>query len=181
MLCAVDWIGIGNAGNRVFREALAVAAGTTAVRVAVHTLHQHDAPRCDFNADDLLREYDLGGTAFDPAFARDVIHRAAVAVEEGVANGTPVTHVGIGRGLVEKVASNRRILGPDGKVLHTRWTATVVRDASGSKFWETTTLIVSPTSTCTPESREPESNSMNSRVIGLDFSGGMFLLVTNLF
>ena len=124
VLCAVDWIGIGNAGNRVFREALAVAAGTTADRVAVHTLHQHDAPRCDFDADDLLRDQGLGGTGFDPAFARDVIHRAAAAVEVALASATPVTHVGTGSGIIEKVASNRRILGPDGKVLHTRWTAT---------------------------------------------------------
>ena len=31
-----------------------------------------------------------------------------------------VTHVGYGKGLVEKVASNRRILGPDGKVKYVR-------------------------------------------------------------
>ncbi|MEC5125823.1 hypothetical protein VSU19_03615, partial [Verrucomicrobiales bacterium BCK34] len=30
----------------------------------------------------------------------------------------------VGTGIVEKVASNRRIPGPDGKVLHTRYTAT---------------------------------------------------------
>jgi hypothetical protein len=36
----------------------------------------------------------------------------------------PVTHLGLGEGTVEKVASNRRILGPDGKVQHVRWTAT---------------------------------------------------------
>ena len=35
-----------------------------------------------------------------------------------------MTHVGAGSGTVEMVASNRRILGEDGKVLHTRWTAT---------------------------------------------------------
>ena len=29
VLCAVDWIGIGNGGNREFRERLAAAAGTT--------------------------------------------------------------------------------------------------------------------------------------------------------
>ena len=35
----------------------------------------------------------------------------------------PVTHVGHGMGRVEKVASNRRILGPDGKVQVIRWSA----------------------------------------------------------
>jgi len=39
----VDWIGIGNSGYDAWREALARSAGTTADRVAVHCLHQHDA------------------------------------------------------------------------------------------------------------------------------------------
>src|SRR6187401_1842395 len=32
VLCAVDWIGLANEGNDVFREGLAQAAGTTAKR-----------------------------------------------------------------------------------------------------------------------------------------------------
>ncbi|MFH1918405.1 MAG: hypothetical protein ABIP48_00745 [Planctomycetota bacterium] len=124
VLCAVDWIGISNGGQTVFRESLASAAGTEPQRVAVHTLHQHDAPRCDFAADDLLSQYGLEGVGFDPAYARDVIDRAAAAVKVALAGAKPVTHLGIGSGVVEKVASNRRILGPDGKVMHTRWTAT---------------------------------------------------------
>src|SRR5262245_60355996 len=35
-----------------------------------------------------------------------------------------VTHIGLGEGVVEQVASNRRILGPDGKVKMVRYTAT---------------------------------------------------------
>ena len=124
VLCAVDWIGISNGGQTAFREGLAIAAGTTSRRVAVHTLHQHDAPRCDFSAEELLSERGLVGAGFDPAFARDVIHRASKAIKTAMKTAQPVTHLGVGAGTVEKVASNRRILGPDGKVLHTRWTAT---------------------------------------------------------
>ena len=80
VLCAVDWIGIGNAGQTEFREALAKAAGTTANRVSVHTLHQHDAPHCDFSADRLLASYGINREVFDSAFARDVIARSAKAV-----------------------------------------------------------------------------------------------------
>ena len=50
VLCAVDWIGIANEGHDAFRDAIAQAAGTTRERVAVHALHQHDAPDCDFSA-----------------------------------------------------------------------------------------------------------------------------------
>src|SRR5215203_5778155 len=61
ILCAVDWIGIANEGHDQFREMLADAAGTTRERVAVHTLHQHDAPGCDFTAERLVRDLGLKG------------------------------------------------------------------------------------------------------------------------
>lgn len=124
VLCAIDWIGISNGGQTVFREQLAAAAGTRPERVAVHALHQHDAPRCDFSAEALLSEHGLSGVGFDPAFARDVVRRTASAVREAASRAVPVTHLGLGVGIVEKVASNRRIQGPDGKVIHVRWTAT---------------------------------------------------------
>ncbi len=124
VLCAVDWIGISSGGQTVFKEALAKAAGTDADRIAVHTLHQHDAPRCDFSAEDLLNQHGLMGAGFDPRFARDVVRRAAEAVKVAIEKAQPVTHLGLGTGIVEKVASNRRILGENGKVIHTRYTAT---------------------------------------------------------
>ncbi|MFN0198426.1 MAG: hypothetical protein ACKVT0_16900 [Planctomycetaceae bacterium] len=131
VLCAVDWIEIANAGHSVFREKLADAAGTDPHHVAVHALHQHDAPWCDFSAEELLVEHGLSGAGFDPNFAHDVIRRTAAAIKEAIAHAKPVTHLGIGKGIIEKVASNRRILGPEGKVIHVRWTATTdpkVRD-----------------------------------------------------
>lgn len=124
VLCAVDWIGIGNGAHRFFREQLAQAARTTPDRVSVHTLHQHDAPWCDFDIDALLSANGLAGRQFDSAWARTVMTRATSAVREAVAGAQPVTHVGVGGSKVEKVASNRRIPGPDGKIRATRYTAT---------------------------------------------------------
>jgi len=124
VLCAVDWIEIANDGHRVFREELARAAGTAIERVSVHVLHQHDAPWCDFSADQLAEEQGIHGEMFDSAFARDVIRRAAMAVRGAVKNAETVTHVGLGEGVVEEVASNRRILGADGKVKAVRYTST---------------------------------------------------------
>ena len=62
VLCALDWVGIGNSGYDAFREALAKAAGTSVDHVCVHSLHQHDAPGCDFEADALLATHGLGGS-----------------------------------------------------------------------------------------------------------------------
>lgn len=123
VLCAVDWIGIANGGHDDWRNALAEAAGTTPERVCVHTLHQHDAPACDLSAEALLKKQGLGGVQFDEPFLRDTIARAAAAVKRAVGNTQPVTHVGLGKAKVEKVASTRRILGPDGKVRAVRYTS----------------------------------------------------------
>lgn len=123
VLCAVDWVGIGNSGNRVWREALADAAGTTADRVAVHTLHQHDAPGCDFASETLLAEQGLAGKQFDPDDVRRKIKATADAVKVAVGKARPVKHVAVGQGRVEKVASNRRVLGPDGKVKYVRFSS----------------------------------------------------------
>ena len=56
VLCAIDWIGVANASHDVFRESLAEAAGTSRERVAVHALHQHDAPRSDFSSEAIIQE-----------------------------------------------------------------------------------------------------------------------------
>jgi hypothetical protein len=124
VLCAVDWIGIANEGQDAFRSALAHAAATSPRRVAVHTLHQHDAPDCDFSAEHILKEAGSDPRQFEGSFQRQVIADLERAVRESVSRAQPVTHLGLGEARVEQVASNRRILGPDGKVRATRWTAT---------------------------------------------------------
>src|SRR6516162_8399138 len=125
VLCAVDWIGIANEGHDYFRESLADAAGTTRDRVAVHTLHQHDAPGCDFTAERLIRDLGLKDFGrFDSGFHREVMRRAGKAVEGALESARPATHYGWGVARVKEVASNRRILGPDGKVRAVRYTAT---------------------------------------------------------
>src|SRR4249920_1103153 len=93
VLCAVDWIGIANEGHDQFREALAQAAGTTRDRVAVHTLHQHDAPGCDFTAERLMRDLGLKELGrFEGGFHREVMQRAAKAITGALASAQPATH-----------------------------------------------------------------------------------------
>jgi hypothetical protein len=125
VLCNIDWIGIGNDGHDTFRKALAEAAGTTIDRVAVHTGHQHDAPACDFGAEAWLKNESAPNLGrHDGSFAREVIERLQNAIRTSMKQPVPISHVGVGVAKVEKVASNRRILGTDGKVRATRFTAT---------------------------------------------------------
>lgn len=117
VLCAVDWVGIGNGSHDEFRAAIARATGTTVDRVALHTLHQHDAPGSDFATERLLAEHGLPRQFSNAEFDAEVMQRIATAAEQALQHLQPVTHVGLGTGRVEQVASNRRILGPDGKVV----------------------------------------------------------------
>ena len=123
VLCAIDWIGVANDAHTEFCEKLAAAAKTSPDRVSVHALHQHDAPRCDFTAEQILKDAGFAAQHYDERFCRSIMIRAADAARESLANAKPVTHIGIGQAEVSEVASNRRILGDDGKVKYTRYTA----------------------------------------------------------
>lgn len=123
VLCVVDWIGISNQAQDAWRNALAEAAGTRPERVAVHTVHQHDAPFVDFCADDLLAQHGLGGQMFDRPFVEDTVRRAAAAARQAVEQARSVTHVGTGSAVVDRVASNRRLLDRSGRVAMTRFSA----------------------------------------------------------
>ena len=124
VLCALDWIGIANESQDAFHSALANAASTSPKRVAVHTLHQHDAPDCDFAAERILKDAGLNARQYEGRFHRQTISNLASAVRESLPRAQPVTHLGLGEARVDQVASNRRIFGPDGKVRATRYTAT---------------------------------------------------------
>ena len=179
VLCAVDWIGIGNGGQDVWKEKLAQAAGTTADRVTVHVLHQHDGPRCDFSAEDLLDSRDLGGRNYDTVFIRDVIQRAAVAIGKSVKTMRKVTHIGVGKAKVEKVASNRRILGPDGKIKIIRWSKSTNPEAIAApegvidpylrlvSFWDGDTPLASITYYATHPQSYYGKGDVTSEFVGL--------------
>jgi len=179
VLCAVDWIGIGNGGIDVWRERLAAAAGTTADRVSVHSLHQHDGPRCDFSAEELLEAHMLGGRSYDAAFARHTIEQAAGAIRQAIPNSRPVTHLGVGQAKVEKVASNRRILGSDGKVKIIRFSSSRNPEAIAApegtidpylkliSFWDHDTPLVSVTYYATHPQSYYGKGDVTSEFVGL--------------
>lgn len=124
VLCSVDWIRICNASYDSFRRSLANAAGTSPERVSVHTIHQHDAPYCDFTADKIFSDAGVDRGSLEGTFQREFIYRLAHAVRKSLNETKAVTHIGTGSAEVKRVASNRRIIGEDGKVMATRWTAT---------------------------------------------------------
>jgi len=122
VLCALDWIGIANEGHDAFRDTLAKAAGTSRERVSVHALHQHDAPDCDFGAESILKDAGVDPLNYDGTFPREVLRRLDTEIRSAMHTAEPVSHVGQGSAPVHQLASNRRILGTDGKVRAVRYT-----------------------------------------------------------
>lgn len=128
VVCVVDWTGILNEAHIAWRAALAQAAGTTPDRVAVHCVHQHDAPFVCLRAQELVAAQQIGLRVVDVEFFDQCLDGARAAVKDALPQARPVTHVASGEGRVEQVASNRRVaIGPDGKVGKMRGSA--CRDA----------------------------------------------------
>jgi len=124
VLCAVDWCEI-RAGDHVhWREVLARAAGTTPERVVVQSLHQHNTPLADSAAHRLLAGFEKPPSVIDIEWAERTLAGVAASIETALKNPSPVTHIAHGEAAVEKVASNRRIMGDDGKVAKMRLSST---------------------------------------------------------
>jgi hypothetical protein len=109
VICTVDWTGLLNEAHLAWRTALATAAGTTPDRVALHCVHQHNAPMVCPAADALVaRQADLP-RVYDPVFFQRCLQAAHAAVKAALPQARPVTHVAAAHARVERVASNRRM------------------------------------------------------------------------
>jgi len=123
VLVAVDWCEIRNGAYDEWRETIADAAGTTRERVMVCSLHQHDAPVCDKEAQLLLDEVGMQQELYDPEFHSQCLKHISSAVEDALSELKPVTHVGVGEATVEKITSSRRVIGEDGIISYSRYSA----------------------------------------------------------
>ena len=120
VLIAFDWCEIRNGAYDQWRDALAAAAGTTRQRVLVSSLHQHDAPVIDLEAQQMLNQQGLVNELYDMKFHQQTLKRVAKACRDSLQEAVPVTHLGLGQAKVEKVASNRRVQRKDGSVTFAR-------------------------------------------------------------
>src|SRR5262245_13366629 len=123
VLCAVDWCGIRNEAFRIWRKALADAAHTTPEYVSLHTVHPHNAPFADVEGQKLIAAAGAP-KSLDLKYYDECVKKSAGALKTALPKAVKFTHIGTGSAGVKEVASNRRILGDDGKVKFTRTSAT---------------------------------------------------------
>ena len=123
VIVSVDWCGIGNDAHDLWRNKLAAAAGTKFERVLVCAIHQHDAPYVDLEGERLFAAQKLGKSTLDLEWHERTVDAVAEALAGSLKEARPLTHIGTGEAVVEKVASNRRVFGEDGKVAMFRGSA----------------------------------------------------------
>ena len=133
VLCAVDWVCIRNESHDWWRDAIAEAANTSRDRVTVHTTHPHDTPSTDqsvvrfMKREGVVLEGEEGPNikfekdAHSLEFEKVAVERVVQAIRQSLNSKQAVSHISMGKAKVEKFASNRRILGKDGKVKHIRY------------------------------------------------------------
>ena len=132
VLCAMDWCEIRATDHNAWRARLAKAAGTTPERVALQSLHQHNAPIADMDAAKLCADAPSPLKVIDQAWAHKALEGIASAIQEAINKAQPLTHVSHGEAKVSQVASNRRVMGSNGRVAFVRTSATAnpkVREA----------------------------------------------------
>lgn len=112
VLCAIDFCEIRGADHLHWREVLARAADTSADRVALHSLHQHNAPLVDTAAQRLLPEFGI----IDAEATEKALEGVAASIVAALKSPATVSHITTGEARVLEVAGNRRVQIIDGKV-----------------------------------------------------------------
>src|SRR3954468_4616642 len=111
VLCAVDWCGLRNDANRLWREALAAAVQTVPECVAVHCVHPHNTPFADVEAEKLI-EAAHSPASLDLKFFERAVKGCADAARAALAKTRRWTHAGFWRAEGEEGAAKRRAPGP---------------------------------------------------------------------
>lgn len=120
---AVDWCEIRNGSYDRWRKTIADAVDTTPDRVLVSSLHQHDAPVVDEEAQALLNSVGLRDELFHEKFHEAVLSELSAKAKASAGSKKKVTHFGFGKAVVQGVASSRRVVYADGKIDYNRYSA----------------------------------------------------------
>ncbi len=116
-LCVFDWCEICNSSYEKLRKLIAKTINTDPVNVKVHTVHQHTAPMCDESAIDILETLESPPPYIKREVFDEMFQRVLRSIENSLSNFVDCNAIAIGKAKVSKVASNRRILQPDGTCL----------------------------------------------------------------
>jgi pimeloyl-ACP methyl ester carboxylesterase len=121
-ICALDWCLLQTGAYELFRRKIATAIDAPESHVTIHTVHQHNAPIADVNAQHLLDAVESAPLHLDLEFIEAVTDRLAESARTAMHQLQSVTHAGHGKARVARFASNRRVRLHDGRI-HARYSA----------------------------------------------------------
>ena len=116
VICALDWCILSNGSHESMRKRIAAAVRSTPDRVALQTVHQHNAPVVDLDAQRLLAQQGDANAHLSPETVQAMEARLAATAAESLGRLVPFDRVGTGQALVERVASNRRVRDGHGRI-----------------------------------------------------------------
>ncbi len=116
VLCSLDWCQLRNRAYDYFRETIAESLKIPVSNVAVQCVHQHNAPIVDLGVESIIPEVGETLVHADYDFIRECAHKVADAAKKSRSHFQMVTDIGTSKGKVERVASSRRLLQPDGSI-----------------------------------------------------------------
>ena len=122
VLCAIDWCVLSGPAHRSVRTKIAEAANADVSHTVVHMVHQHTAPAFGGRRQTASQANEGAPTAPTRTFLDEASDRLASAVKASLDQWQTFDRIGVGEAKVERVASNRRVPGPGGKIL-TRWSS----------------------------------------------------------
>ncbi|MDA0748880.1 MAG: hypothetical protein O2954_20370 [bacterium] len=111
LIASLDYCGLMNSAYDHLTGALADAVGIPHDHAVVHCVHQHDTPLLNFELEPLLET-----ETFSRTWWQETVTQCATAAASAQEQMADVSEIGTCETRLHGFASNRRILGPDGKV-----------------------------------------------------------------
>lgn len=116
-LCVLDWCEICNTSYEKLRKLIAKTVNAEPLNVMIHTVHQHTAPMCDESANEVLKSIESPPPYVESEVFDEIFQRVLDSIRKSLSNFVECDTIAIGKAKVSKVASNRRIIQPDGSCL----------------------------------------------------------------
>ncbi|MFC1461112.1 hypothetical protein ACFLQR_01160 [Verrucomicrobiota bacterium] len=116
LIATMDFCGLMNSAYDDLVRTLAKAANAPEERVIIHCIHQHDAPLLNYE----IEAY-LNCETYPMQWWTDVLKKCAQSAAECLDRMVTISSLGYNETRLHGYASNRRILGFDGKVVGMRF------------------------------------------------------------
>lgn len=119
-LAACDFLFVAGSALETWKKTIADAIGTLPENVFPHSVHQHDSVLAYPELNALVRKH-LKQDFFADDYFEKVTEDLKTAVRKAVKTWKTVKNIAVSEERLQGLASNRRLLGPDGKIKAMRW------------------------------------------------------------